>query len=157
RPGGLRGIWAWLTNSRYRKARKAICALRTAGPAPAGTLFAELEKAQQQAAQWAAWSQTGSVPCRIADFATHQKNSEVLFADTAAIASVFSEKQIEQLTLDELNTLLAQLAADQSTPQRLPKLTQIERDLDAAGVGRLIGEIREQKPDSRLWPLMFQY
>jgi hypothetical protein len=53
--------------------------------------------------------------------------------------------------------LLARLAADESTPQQLPKLIQIEHNFDAAGVSNLIGEIREKKPENGLWPGMFDY
>lgn len=155
--GGLSGAWAWFTDSAYRHARKAVRALRTAGPAPVAALFAEVEEVQHLTVQWKEHSDNGTVPCLVVNFAAHKRNSDALFSDAAVMTSVLPGKHIEQLTVDELNNLLARLAADNSTPREIPKLTQIEEGLDAAGVARLVSEIREKKPQNRVWAQVFQY
>lgn len=155
--GGLSGVWAWLTNSAYRRARKAVRTLRIAGPATVAALLAEVEQAQQQIAMWQKRSANGTGPCVLVNFAAYKKDCDALFSDAAAMAAFLPEKRIEQLTVDELNNLLSRLASDSSTPEQIPKLTQIERALDAAGVTKLITEIRERKPPHRVFSQLFQY
>jgi hypothetical protein len=155
--GGLSGAWAWLTRSAYRRARRDVRALRTAGPVPVATLFAELEEAQRQTVEWKRHAADGSLPCRVAEFVVHKKNGEGLFADVDALAPMISRKRIEHLTVDELNALISRLAADGSTPQQIPKLFQIEEGLGAAGVAKLVAEIRDSKTQNRAWSRMFQF
>jgi very-short-patch-repair endonuclease len=157
RSGGLSGGWAWLTNSAYRRARKIVRGLRMAGAASVTVLFSEVTEVHQQTVQWKKSTQNGSVPHAVAEFPLHRQNSEALFSDVSALASLLPAKRLEALAIDELGSLLARLADDSSTPQQIPKLSQIEAGLEAAGVGKLVAEIREKRPDNRLWPPMFQY
>jgi very-short-patch-repair endonuclease len=155
--GGLPAAWAFLMRSKYRHARKAARALRSAGPAKVATLYAEIEEAQRQAALWKAQAQDASLPCRVTDFAAHKASSDALLTDTASLASVLPGKHFEQLTIDGLASLLTRLAADSSTPQQIPKLTKLENGLEAAGIAKLVREIREKKAESRAWFRMFEY
>jgi very-short-patch-repair endonuclease len=155
--GGISGAWAWLTNNAYRRARRIVRAARKAGPASVATLFTELEKMERQSAQWKKQAENGPIPCRVADFTIHKKNIDALFKQLDQLASVLPGIHIEQLTVDELCSLLTRLAADNSTPQEIPKLTQIEKGLVAAGITQLISEIREKKSESTGWVRMFDY
>jgi very-short-patch-repair endonuclease len=56
-----------------------------------------------------------------------------------------------------LTQLVISLGADQRTPFQIPKLTQIESALENAGAGKLVAEIRAQKPDTKSWPPMFRH
>lgn len=157
RSGGLSAAWAWVTDSAYRQARKLVRGLRTAGPASVAVIFSELAEIQQQTIQWKKLANNDSLPHSVAVFQPHQQNIDDLFSDLSALASVFPGKRLETLSIDELGNLLARLGADSSTPQEIPKLSQVEAALEAVGVGRLVNEIREKKPDNRLWSRMFQH
>jgi hypothetical protein len=157
RSGRLSASWAWLTNSAYRRARQRTRALRMAGPVSVPMLFLELTEIEHQTTQWKKLSQNDSLPCVVAEFVFHQQNCEALFSHVSALAPVLSGKQLEVLAVDELGSLLARLASDSLTAQQIPKLSQIETDLEAAGAGRLVDEIRGKQPNVQLWPLMFQY
>jgi hypothetical protein len=154
--GGLAGVWAWLTNSEYRKARNSLRSLRNEGVVPVRVLVAELEKIQLQAARWRQRSDTGSLPCTVPEFSTHKKNIDAFFSDISSLEAILAGKNILGLPLDEIGSLLSALAADTSTPHQIPKLTQIEKALDKAGVSQLVAEIREKKFASSLWIRLFQ-
>jgi very-short-patch-repair endonuclease len=155
--GGLSGVWAWLTSSAYRRARKVVRGLRTGGPTPAATLFSDLKEVQQQTVSWKRQAENDSLPCYVPDFASHKQNTDSLFSDTSAIASMLPGKHINQFTIDQLGDLIRHLAADDSTPQQIPKLTKIEEQLDAAGVANLVNEIRGKKSENRTWSQVFLY
>jgi hypothetical protein len=156
-PGGLAGVWAWLTDSEYRKARSSLRSLRNGGVVPVPVLAAELEEIQRQTARWRQLSDTGSLPCTVPEFWTHKKNSDALFSDISSLEAILAGKNIPGLPLDEVGTLLSALVLDTSTPHQIPKLTQIEKALDKAGVSQLVAEIREKKFASTLWIGLFQY
>ncbi|GAC1427872.1 MAG: hypothetical protein NVS1B11_17990 [Terriglobales bacterium] len=142
--GGFAGCWAWLTNRAYRHTRKAVLALRIAGPTSMASIFTELNEIQDLTVKWAKHSDKKSSPCFVPDFATHKRNSEILFSAVAALDSIIQTKPIVQFTIDELGALLGRLVADSSTPQQIPKLT------------RLVSEIREKQAPGPLWFKMFQ-
>jgi hypothetical protein len=72
-------------------------------------------------------------------------------------AKTLPERRTDQFSLDELTSLTSALEADRRTPFQLPKLDQVERSLEAAGVGKLVAEIRLRKPETRLWLDISQY
>jgi very-short-patch-repair endonuclease len=54
------------------------------------------------------------------------------------------------------STFCSALAADITTPHRLPRLLEIERALTDAGVTDLVTELRDRKPDPSAWPGLFE-
>ena len=157
RSGRFSAAWAWITHSAYRQARKLVRGLRTAGPASVAVIFSEVAEIQQQTIQWTKLAQNGSSPHLVAEFQRHQQKIDALFSDISALGLVLPARRFETFAVDELGSFLARLAADSSTPREIPKLFQIEAALETVGVGRLVTEIREKKPNSRLWPRIFQY
>jgi very-short-patch-repair endonuclease len=155
--GILAEVWLWLTSSRYRQARKMVRGLRTAGPAPAAILLAELAEIQQQGTQWKQKSATNSGPCKVGDFSIHEKNFNALLSVADSQSTIFPEKNLDQMAVDDFGSLLAGLASDTSTPHELPKLTQIEESLETAGMAKLIAEIRTKQVASSLWLRVFQF
>jgi hypothetical protein len=101
--------------------------------------------------RWATASEEKSLPMRVDDSATHVAALERLPRDAAILAKILPERRTDQFSLDELTSLTSALEADRRTPFQLPKLHQIERSLEAAGVGKLVAEIRLRKPETRLW------
>jgi len=64
---------------------------------------------------------------------------------------------LRELPLEAFESTLNALAADSITPYRLPRLLQIQRDLETVGLSSFVAALRERKPDRRLWSLMFEY
>jgi very-short-patch-repair endonuclease len=155
--GGLSGVWAWISNPEYRRARKSVRALRTGGPATVAVLFVELEGIKRQTLQWKSKTTNSSLPCKVDNFVSHKTSIDLFFADAAALDSILCNKPVEQLSVDEFGNLINSLVTDRSTPQQIPKLTQIEKDLERSGVSKFVDEIRAKTPDSSLWMRGFAY
>jgi hypothetical protein len=85
--------------------------------------------------------------------------SVLLFSvtDLEFLAKILPAKRVDQLSLDELVSLVSGLQADHRTLHQIPKLNQIERSLAASGVEKLVAEIRSRKPEVQLWPEIFEY
>ena len=154
--GALAGAWSWLTNSRYRRARNCVRALRIGGRAATSVLFAEIGEIQQQANEWKKRSTGASVPCEISDFAANENKLNALQSVVDTLSSVFPEKNLDQMSIEDFSRFLSGLASDTMTPQQLPKLSLIEESLTQAGAGKLVNEIRARKAESALWQPIFQ-
>jgi len=147
--GGIAAIWAMLTNSAYRQARKEVLALRTDGEASVPTLSKEIEEIESQILAWKARAGAGSVPC------LHPNLNTAIFSDIDSLASLFPNRQIEKLPLEQLESFLSALNSDRQTPHELPKLSRIEDTLAGHGASPLVEEIRQRKPAPRDWSPMF--
>jgi very-short-patch-repair endonuclease len=156
RAGRLSSLWAWLTRASFRRCRRSVLQIRTAGAAPVGALLAEVQEVQRQVAQWAAKAENDSTPCEVAGFPGHKSNCDPLLSDADALGAILARRP-DQLALDEFEGLLSRLADDQSIPHQIPKLTQVENELDAVGVRKLVAEIRQTTPESAKWPDVFRY
>lgn len=156
RMGGLAAAWALCTNGKYRRARAAILAARN-GKASSKALFSEVTAAAEALTRWAIAAESKSLPIQVDDSARHVAALRRLSGDVDLLAKILPARGIDQFSLDELTSLTSALEADRRTPFQLPKLTQIERSLEADGVGKLVAEIRLHKPEARLWSDLFQY
>jgi very-short-patch-repair endonuclease len=156
RNGGYAAAWALFTNSSYRQARATILSVRNANVATKD-LFPEVTVAIAQLKTWNAASDGKTLPKRVENSAKHVSTLRTLANDVEALANILPAKRIDNFSLDELMSLTFALKADQRTPYQLPKLNQIEQMLQAAGVGKLVADIRSRKPDAGCWPDIFQY
>ncbi|HEX3820307.1 MAG TPA: AAA domain-containing protein [Candidatus Sulfotelmatobacter sp.] len=155
RDGGFGAFWAFFTNGAYRRTRAAILSVRNER-ASSRELFGEVSCALEQLNKWKAASQDGSLPKRVEKSSKHVAVLRTLVSNVEALAKILPTKHLDQSSLDELTSLASALQADQQTPYQLPKLNQMERLLEAAGVGKLVEEIRLRRPDVSCWPDMFQ-
>jgi very-short-patch-repair endonuclease len=156
REGGLSAVWARFTNGPYRRARTALLRARTE-KAPTITLFSEVTAALRDLKKWAGASEGKSVPVRIESSANHITALKSLAKDVEHLTKILPERRLDQMSLDELTSLLSALQADRRTPYQLPKLNQIERQLESAGVSRLVAEIRSRKPETSIWSDVFHH
>jgi very-short-patch-repair endonuclease len=154
--GGVAAAWAFCTNGAYRRARADILGTRNR-KAPARDLFVEVTAALGELKKWAIASDGKSVPTRIDGSGTHVATLRSLLNDAELLAEILPARRIDQFSLDELTSLVSALQGDRRTPFQLPKLNQIEQSLEAAGVGKLVAEVRSRKPDTRFWSDTFQY
>jgi very-short-patch-repair endonuclease len=155
--GGITSAWAWCTNSTFRRARATVFKLRTRGRVSSSVLFTEITKAAGESKAWSELAQDSGQPGPIADADKHLSAFGSLFQKLANLALLLPPIHIEDLTLDDLGDLIRKLAADLSTPHEIPKLTEIELNLEASGAGKLIGELRQTKPVKNIWPEVFEH
>jgi hypothetical protein len=148
--------WALFTNAAYRRARAVVLSARD-GKAPSKQIFAEVTAALGELKRWVVASEKKNLPVRIGDSAEHVAALRRLANDVSHFEKILPSRQIDQLSLAELTSLISDLQADRRTPFQLPKLNQIERSLDVAGVGQLVAEVRSRRPETHLWPDTFQY
>jgi very-short-patch-repair endonuclease len=154
--GGLGAFWAWCSSGDYRKARSRALGLRRPGGASVRPLADEMRDAADQERRWGARASAAAAPRAVAglgDVGTHLK---AMLDGVAALNTLLGRSDLHQLQLAELGTFLDRLAADDLTPRRLPRLRQIERQLQARGVGPLVDELRRTQPAATLWPAWFR-
>jgi hypothetical protein len=156
RNGRLAAAWAFCVSAPYRRARAAVLSIRN-GKAPSKTLVSEITSALNDVRNWGAASDGKSGPIGIDGSAKHVTALRRLADDLEFLAKILPAKRVNQLSLDELVSLVSGLQADHRTPHQIPKLNQIERSLAASGVEKLVAEIRSRKPEAILWPEIFEY
>lgn len=154
---GLATFWAWCTNAAFRKARKQVLTLRTAGKAPVCNLHAELSAAEADHLQWAEWSGRKTLPQQIPSFQKHQHELDTLLIEVKELESFGPKKDLEAIPLDELRRYVEPLSKDPLTPHKMPKLWEIEHGLENAGASKLIAEIRSTKAEPDKWEALFDH
>jgi len=150
-------FWAWLTNGAFRQARNQVLGLRTAGKAPVRQLHADLTSAEADRLRWAEWSGSKTIPKLIAEFQKHQQKLNPLLIEIKDLESFGPRKNLESIPLDEFRQYVEALSNDALTPQKLPKLCEIENSIENTGAGRLIAEIRSTQRDPREWEILFDH
>jgi len=153
--GGIRGIWSWCTDGKYRHARAQALAYRTAGKARTACLFGELTSAEVQRAKWAALCDGSSSPRILPGYSDAKAKYELAASDLQKLGSVAPRTLGGLSSLADFTTRLHELAKDRLTPVKLPKLFEIEESLRLAGVGPLVEEIRANKLVPAKWPSAF--
>ena len=154
---GLSTIWAWCMKSDFRRARKTILNLRTAGKAPVGELLKELAAAEEQCLKWADRRTDATTPKEVPGYSAHRQKFDLAMKDIGELEQFLPSRGLRQLSLDELGRLIEALAKDRLTPPKLPRLWQIEKGLEKLGVAGLVKEIRTTKPISSRWVTLFDH
>ena len=116
-----------------------------------------MTKAADESKTWSEMAQGAPQPISITGADQHLKALGDLFQTLVNLVLVLPAKKFEDCTLDELSDLVPKLAADNSTPYEIPKLTEIEKNLEISGAGKLISELRQAKPDKNGWPQIFEH
>jgi len=154
---GLAAIWAWCTNAAFRQARKQVLASRTAGRAPLHSLYAEVTTAEADRLHWAEWSGRKTLPLHISAFQKQHEKLDSLLLEVKELESFGARKDLQVIPLHELRRYVEALCKDSLTPRKLPKLWEIEHNLENAGVGKLVAEIRSAKPGPDKWEVLFDH
>jgi very-short-patch-repair endonuclease len=154
--GGLKAIWTWCTSGDYRRARHQALSYRTAGKTRGPELFAELIAVEEQRMKWAELSGHSSPPQTLPGQPDRRRKLDVAVADLTALNSIVS-KQFDSQPLAEISVYVGTLAKDRLTPMKLPKLFEVEKNLDRSGVGKLVEEVRKKKIPSEKWIATFDH
>lgn len=153
--GRIKTVWTWLTSGDFRRARTLLLGLRTTGKASIQELLAEVRLGSEQLAKWRTLSE--KPPCVIADWQVSAETGNSFFHDLAALQPFLGRPHVGQSSLDEFGDLIRALQLDQQTPHQLPKLGGIEKELESAGAGRLVLELRKRLLPTSQWLTSFDY
>jgi very-short-patch-repair endonuclease len=151
--GWLPALFARVFNGRYRGALKKARGLRRT-KASGKAMYAEVVSAKELAEEWATLA-PGTTP-RVADM------SAMRIADSAATSRLswldeHFERDLGSMPLTELDAWFVGLDADVSTPYRLPRLHEIETEIEALGAGAIMPELRRQQPPAEGWGRVFEH
>jgi very-short-patch-repair endonuclease len=151
--GWLPALFARAFNGRYRRALKTARALRKT-KASGKTLYADVLRAKDLAAEWgAATPEARPVVADVAPMA----GAEAAAGPRLDWLDAHFERDLADIPLTDLHALIPGLAADVATPYRLPRLSEIESDIEALGAGAILPELRRLQPPSTGWGRIFAH
>ena len=152
--GAISSAWAYLTSAPYRSARKIALGFRI-GKTDSARLCSEMLSAAEQLQRWVA-RKPNTDPQVPTEFAGHRATFDSFFVQIETLQNILG-RNLEGVSFSDLRTLVASLASDRTTPYVLPKLTSIERELDALGASPLMAELRDSKPVPDKWTATFDF
>jgi len=148
---GLERAWAFITSGTYRAAIKRARSYRLERKVSAVELHEELARALEQVERWLPLTSEGTAPRPVPGFLELVRDWDGLERKLGELAGILRRDDLRRVSLDDLSTLLASLAADTKTPAKLPQLQALEGRLEAAGVGRFVEELRRRRPESDMF------
>jgi len=155
--GLLFATWAWCSNVQFRKARRLARLLHRDRRVLVARLLTEVTMAANQLRRWRSLAPFPSTPSRVREVQNARNLLKALLGDLDKLTRYLGRGNLRELPIASFERLLDNLAEDTSTPYRLPRLYEIERELDQHGVGPLIGELRTRKLDRSAWPQAFEH
>ena len=148
---GLKRTWAFITNGAYREAISRARSYRLVPKASAMELHAELTQAEERAARWLALTIERTPPCRVPGFLELDRDWEPLERKIEEMSAILRRTDLQAISLDGLSELLGRLARDVKTPTKMPQLQTLEDRLEAAGVAKLVEELRQRRPEAEMF------
>ena len=151
----LQRAWSFLASPRYRKALRTAKSHRKAQRASPPKLWEEVKRASEQNAHWRLLSESQSPPCPTPAFSDVSHAFESLCTKLKEMGEYLRRNDLEQLDLEALSSLLERLDADHGTPPVLPKIGDVERQLEQLGIQALVEELRRScSPADRFVPML---
>jgi very-short-patch-repair endonuclease len=148
-------IWASLVNSGYRRAKRQLQHLRV-GRADAGTLLREVASALATATEWSSATRTGSRPAKLTSYPELQAAWDAFEANWAPLRALLAG-DTEGATTRELERWVRELDLHKEDAYRLPRLWEIETELQKWNLGRLVSDLRERRIVAGLWAETLRY
>jgi very-short-patch-repair endonuclease len=148
--GRMPALWAFISDSRYRAARKALRERRKDGAANAPVLVEEAAAALKERERWSALS-TGTEPRAISNPEQLGRTLQAATDSLIRIAGFLQGEDLQDVPLPELSELIAALGSDGVTPHRIPRLLELERELQTLGIGNLVRAFRDHRVPADLW------
>ena len=155
--GSLAEGWAWFFDGNFKNAISTFRKLRGAGGTSDGQLLQEVTKAAQQLRRWRGMSRYASIPCQFSNLKATRNDLNALLADLARVESALGRGDLSQLSCNDLEKLLNELAADDKTPQLIAQVRKIEREIEHCKAKAFLGDLRRLKSTPRLWSMQFKY
>ncbi len=151
--GALPGFLARMFNRGHRRALKKTRSLRSSS-ASGKQLYDDVLAAKALAEDWA------KVAPGMRPVAVDMAAMRAAQATTGPRLNWFDahlERDLQTGPLTDLDTLWAALSADSTTPYRIPRLVEIEGQIDALGAGAFLPELRRLQPPVADWGRVLEH
>lgn len=152
----LAGAWAVLFNGDYRRAKRQLRQLRLAR-ANDGTLLREVAAALATATEWSSATRTGSKPAKLASYPELRSAWDVFQSDWTPLRALLAWGDVESATTKDLELWVRELDLHKEDAYRLPRLWEIETELEKWNLGRLVAHLRERRLPAGLWTETLRY
>jgi very-short-patch-repair endonuclease len=134
-----------------RATRKAAKALWISGKPDTTELHTALIEAARLVAEWVSHAATPGTPRLPAALADVSGQFEQLSRELAALgAYLASSTDFQAMPSEELQRTLTDLTHDERTLRRMPRINELTRTFQRAGLGPLLNELRQRRLDSAL-------
>lgn len=152
---GARRLLAKLTRSGYRNAVKTLRAMRLE-PADETQLRTDAIRLRAVLLGWRGLSRDGSLPQQMAEQRTlHQCALEL--ASMGELQQYLPGKPVLTMPLEELETWVAALANDTTSPRQLLRVRQVQRELGTYKLGPLLATFAKTNKPATEWAAAFDY
>jgi very-short-patch-repair endonuclease len=155
--GSLSAFWALLFDGAYRKALGMVRKFRKGDHASFAQMLEEVSAAATQLDAWRKYNFSKPGPYAINNIDEINESLEALAVDLKTIACFFPQVSFDKISVNELSSFLKRLNSDAITPYRIPRMLQIEKEIENRGCANLLSEIRQAKNNSRFWTEAFDY
>jgi very-short-patch-repair endonuclease len=151
----LNAGWAWLTNSRYRAAKRQLLSVRIA-KAKTVELRREVVEAIDLQARWHELSHTGALPASYPNSPLLHSAHEEVMAKLAVLGRYVLTPDISAgfVVLDDF---VARLASDRLSPTKIPALRAYQKDLVTLGGGPLLEDLKATAAEVDSWIPSLRY
>jgi hypothetical protein len=153
---GIRGLWLRTTNSGYKTAYKKAMQLRKGVKGARATIVAELSKALQTREKWQQLSGSAAMPMEVPGTQEFDQSHQTAQTDLRKLDAV-CKSNLHAVRLMEIVNRISALSGDSTTPYRIRRLCEIERELYSLGVQRLVDEVRLTRRPADQWCALFQH
>jgi very-short-patch-repair endonuclease len=152
-----KALWLKLTRPAFRAAYNRVVALRKNVRVPVSEVCAELTTLIATSEEWKRRCNGATKPMVYSDCSSCEAHHAAALQSLYLLQSLLGASGWEQLALTELCTRSKALSDDGSTPYRLLRLTEIERQLKALGVQKLLDDLRARKEPASSWVNVFRH
>lgn len=146
RGSAIRRVWALASDGGYRAGLRTARMLRRTGPARPRQLLHEITAALHQSERWKTHSASVPRPRPTPSLDGARQAMRAVDDCLAWLCSKLVCPDLEQISLSAVGAWFQALASDSTTPHRLPRLLEIERELAERGVEELVAELRQTRP-----------
>ena len=150
----IRG-WAFLTNTRYRCARKCLLSCRKR-PAPVSTLREEALRVDDVLHRWWAFGASQETPAVYDGQSQFAAALETFSMATNALGAI-TGFPLSRMPLNSMAAQLGAMASDLRTPYQLPGVHTVRTRVRDAGMGDLLDDLSKNKVSPENWLDRFEY
>jgi very-short-patch-repair endonuclease len=148
-------MWAWLTNRRYRAARRQLLAIRTVS-ASTGELRGDLNRWKSLFGDWYVLSNGLSQPAMYSQLGDVVQTHRGIH-DAISCLRAYLPMPDQNALLSEVIDLTTALDRDKATARKLPALRGYENEIDSLGAGQFLAELRSGDPVVETWIPSFRF
>ena len=154
--GSINAVWAFISRSGYRAARRRLLMVRR-NPAPAALLHDESKLIADVQSRWRRLGAVSDTPVSSkveSEFiSAYNKLKEV----TTKLETYTETSSVISMPLMDVAKFLRDLATDTKTPFLIPGISAVRAHLQEAGLSRLLDDYRQHNVESSNWIDRFQY